>query len=736
MTGINRRTRKLPFLHRNWTAATNHWNAKMGNKASSQSRDAGDKFVGQDDQCQRAVKRRRLENKGLDGFPLFEGYGNTPRALRIEILKIIHKDSPRVKNGILNGLIAPNVRDMTQVKVRCKIMICGHKHGKEVVLHVDSQLCSINIFKNPAGSAPMARFSDIKPFHIPEDKILLERDDDAVFGLANIYTVLIELESAGDPNWPPVDLIPANALNDEDAFYSRGIPPRYWSLNANIPDLLNSRNRKTIKLSLKKSPDNDLLTNFHMDVDVRWYMPVSSQLTGAIKEKDILPSITVFDPFEPIQPPLVNVNLNGINGVNGHHEFQQIVNGELDRLVNGNVNGQLVTEQADDLAEGELTPSRSRRTRQEINYNVKQMWNTAIGKETRKRRRGDDEIFQPDEHTITYNLPPETVQTDRLGCLLCGAENERIAQLRAHYLSHPQYDFTFDHRAKGGCVVTVTPNPDYTGPSFRPTVYQLGLPVKPLDLEKYVDGDSSWITARLGPEDGRDLGQGDPGQKPQQPKTTQKPAPKRIQKKLLVPNIKQPLFEPLSKARLVPGTEIRQNPVVDSWLIQKHRDNIKDFVDVSPAEQEYMMAWDAFILRKHLSTTQYLPRVLLEFVKGRLPWFLAKRHRLVELSKHTSILLLQGAVGEAVVFELTGLLNDAQAQNPVVEPEPEPERQEAPRPNSTGCVACGNAVSVPSMLICANKQCNKRLYHKKCVEDSEEAEPKGQRWTCGTCSQK
>jgi len=511
----------------------------MGNKSSSTQAQSvgaattpgttpganGVKTLDHDEQFQRNPKRRRIDND-YDGFPLFEDHGNATRALRIEVLKIFHQDSTRFKNGIMNGLVAPNVKDIAHVKARCKLTISSRQAGESVVLHVDSQVCDLKIFKNPASSSPMVRFASIKPFHIPEDKIYLERDDDAVFGLAKSYTVLIELESAGDPNWPPLDLV--SSASDDDAFFNRTLPPRQWVLTASIADIFNSRHRKEIHLKVRKQPIQDssyyqdLATNFRIDVDVRWLTPISSQLMMRAHDKDVQQSITVFGPNEPLQPIVngsvhvnasvsVSVATNGthaVNGANGvispnQNPLESPPIPDAEKLVNGLTNG-AQQDLLEDGAEGELTPSRSRRTRQEVNYNVKQMWNTAIGKETRKRRRMEEDNDQVDEHTITYLLPPEQVQTERFGCLICGAENDRLNQLRAHYMSHPQYEFHFDFRPKGGCFVSVTASVSDPAP-LRPRVYQLGLPVKPLDLDRYVEGDFSWVNSRLGPDDGRDV---------------------------------------------------------------------------------------------------------------------------------------------------------------------------------------------------------------------------------------
>ncbi|KAK4239246.1 hypothetical protein C8A03DRAFT_14322 [Achaetomium macrosporum] len=732
MTALNHRNRRLPFLHRNWLKATNHWNSKMGGKVSSLYRNGGDGHADDDHHSERPAKRRRV-NSDYDGFPLFENYGNTQRALRIEVLKISHKDAPRVKNGILNGVVAPNIRDVVQVRARCKLTICGHKGGEPVVLHVDSQVCDIRIFKNPPGSPHMARFSSIRPFHIPEEKIFLERDDDAVFGLADCYSVLVELESAGDAHWPPTDLVP---MSDEDMFYYRGLPPRQWVLTACIADVFSTRNRKSVRLRVKKQPHNpDVATDFLMDMDVRWLTAVSrDRKQREHHAKDILPSISVFSRNEPAAQ-LVNGNHKYTNvvdvvlGTNGHLEPQMNgMIGETETTLNGQTNG-LTADAVEELAEGELTPGRSRRARQDINYNVKQMWNNAVGRETRKRRKLGDEQSPSDEQTITYLLPPEQVHTDKFTCLLCGAENDRLSQLRAHYLSHPQYDLHFELRPRAGYCVTVKPNANSRGSPMRPKVYQLGLPVKPLDLEKYVNGDDSWVTSRLGPENGREIFQERTARAARSKLIT-----RRARKKVLVPKTKQPLFDPLSKVQLQPGVPVPQHPIDDSWLLLKHRDNLQDFIDLNSEEKEYLQEWDAFILRKHISSEQYLPRNFLRFVREKASWIVTKQSRADEFSKHVSILLARRVLPDTAIFEATKLLNDARSRQAAHGADEEP--AQPPRNKATGgcCTACGEPVPAPEMLICADKQCKNRLYHDSCVGDVEETVAKGANWKCKACS--
>ena len=86
-------------------------------------------------------------------------------------------------------------------------------------------------------------------------------------------------------------------------------------------------------------------------------------------------------------------------------------------------------------------------------------------------------------------------------CCICQAPNQTLAQLRVHVLSHPEYNFAFDFKpSRGGCQIVISHRDDGFGSPIRPQVYQLGRPLRALDLEKLIDGDDSWITSRYGPD--------------------------------------------------------------------------------------------------------------------------------------------------------------------------------------------------------------------------------------------
>jgi hypothetical protein len=177
---------------------------------------------------------------------------------------------------------------------------------------------------------------------------------------------------------------------------------------------------------------------------------------------------------------------------------------------------------------------------------------------------------------------------------------------------------------------------------------------------------------------------------------------------VLVPKSKQPLFDPLSKVQLMPGTPVPQHPIDDSWLLLKHRENLEDFIDLNPQEKEYLQEWDAFILRKHISSEHYLPRHFLRFVREKASWIVAKRSRTDEFSKHVAMLLARRILPDTAIFEATQILNDARLRQTEEEP------AQPPKKKASGgcCTICNEPVAVPAMLICANKVCPVSLHHE------------------------
>lgn len=169
-----------------------------------------------------------------------------------------------------------------------------------------------------------------------------------------------------------------------------------------------------------------------------------------------------------------------------------------------------------------------------------------------------------------------------------------------------------------------------------------------------------------------------------------------------MPYTQQPLFDPLSKAKLVPGTEVRRTFPDDAWLIQKHRDIVQDFCDVDASEKEYIKEWDAFIQKKHIVSEAFIGRAVVEFVTEKASWLLESPSRTLEFGKHLTVLIARG-VGEETIKLVQAKLGEARiqklsGQTPAKEPS-----KDLPKRDPKGCAVCGKIVRGPSFLLCMNE---------------------------------
>lgn len=169
-----------------------------------------------------------------------------------------------------------------------------------------------------------------------------------------------------------------------------------------------------------------------------------------------------------------------------------------------------------------------------------------------------------------------------------------------------------------------------------------------------------------------------------------------------MPSTKQPLFDPLSKAILQPGTEIHQPVADDTWLIQKHRDTVQDFFDVDEAEKEYIKEWDAYLIKKQINSDAYLPRAFLAFVKEKATWLVASQARVEEFGKHLSVLVARGSLDEQTINDAIARIAEVRTQKVPKAPPKESSKTTQYR-SSKGCTICGRPVRGPTLLLCDNK---------------------------------
>ncbi|KHN97813.1 Polycomb protein, VEFS-Box [Metarhizium album ARSEF 1941] len=684
------------------------------------------------------AKRRRISSPDsfdLDHLVASPRLSESGSMLRIGLIKLLHKDSKKVKS--LQGNTVP--RDvLLTTKARCKVSMFDMSSHPPQVLYCQSQLCDLITFKNPAGPYPIARVDLPQPFLIPRESILINRPDDGTFDLSDSYHLVIELEAADATRWPPLD---------EQDF---GVPPqslypirgttRHWVMSSRF-DSVFGKLRSPLSLSARHPSDQSSYpTNYLMSVDLRW----RSGLTALRPlEPGSMPCITAIDP---------DVDVLSDNAMG--HPGKCPTNG-----MNGHANGASPHDQDDEFA-GDQTPSRSLRAREKNKiYNLKVLSDQAIGRE--KKQRGRDSNAEANEGRVQYVLPSDQpISLDYHCCITCGAYHESMDQLQLHLqTSHPSYVFELETTSHGPLFRVAA----LREPTLSPRkALQLGRPAKPFSLQTFISGDQNWATSRFGP-DGDEVFKsptktfldrvqsGSPVAKLSKP-PLRRPVKAPSVSKVLVPSIPQPLFHPISKARLKAGQEVPQNTPDNTWLIQKHRESIADFSDVTAAEKEYIWEWDGYILQQNITSAAYFSRAWMNFVEEKASWLAGAQHRMLEFGKHSSVLLARDVLDDEDMQQAFRYINEARTKSTKGQSLPGDtlaadgrakdmaSTKQSPkvsqiRKGANGCTICQLPVIGPRLLLCSNTTCLKRLYHADCTKGDAVMPVTRPGWLCNVCSE-
>ncbi|KAL7823579.1 hypothetical protein V8C26DRAFT_124426 [Trichoderma gracile] len=727
MTVKTRCQRRAPFLHRNWIKGARALkdSAAMGNIVSSPIHKNSHRLDHDDSP---PLKRRRLSSPGsndADRLLASPRASDSRSALKIEVFKIAHKDSKKVRSYQAYGV----PREVTPTKASCRITIYELGSGYTRPLHCQSQVCDLTTFKNPVGPHRVARIALPRPFYIPQESLLINRADDNTFDLADSYRIVVELEATHDESWPPLD---ASDFGIPACSSLSSAPGRAWVLSSQCEQIYGSL-KSPLTLSAGHSAHGpEVHTDYVMDIDLRWESGFR-----ALKhlDKGSKPCINAVDPDSD---PFLDHPINGRNpGINGHHVDESSV--EID-------------DEGLDGPEGAQTPSRALRDRKNAKvYNLKVLSDQAQGRE--RKRRSQSSHGTPSEGRVSYLLPPDQpVCLNYYRCVTCGVHNRSMQQLQFHLqTSHTAYNYVLETTSQGPQFRVTSRCESISSPSKE---YQIRPPVRPFNLETHLNGDLSWVSSRLGPDTVDDVFTSpdknvDEGQSFQSPVATQ---PRLVQRrpgdpkngKVLVPNIKEPLFDPISRARLVPGQEVPKRVLDTTWLIQKHRESTSDFSDVTPAEKEYIWEWDGYILRQSLTSAAYFPRAWLGFVREKAAWLVAAEQRVLEFGKHASLLRVRDMLDDETMQEAFSHINDARmrlqlsSESGNVEPA-EADPKQSPRATeirkgSNGCTICQLPVLGPRLLVCYNKACPRRLYHSDCIQQEAVMPVENKdHWFCNAC---
>lgn len=690
-------------------------------------------------------KRRRVsspDRTSMEHLIASPQNSETRPTLRIELLKIVHRDSKKIRPKHN----AAGVEPYAITHASCRITITDVSDGRRKVLHCESQNCQLITFKSPVGPHRVSRIHLPRAFFVPKDSLLVTRIDDSTRALSDSYRVLVEFESADGANWPPLDTYELGI----DGKSSESPTRRHWSLESQFDEIYGSLKAPVLLRDSFLAHEPTSRTDYEIDADLQW---TSGYQALKRLEAGSKPCITALDPghrdrtatnqinghLDVVDERLVN-GVNGTNGINGTHD-------DHDRL--------LSPEPGDDEMNGEeLTPSRSLRTRGgDKNYNLKALSDQAHGKKRRQRRQqaaaaaglGSGPYFEL-EGRVKYLLPPDQpLCVPGFRCLACGVSHSSLQLLQLHLGTHLDHEFVLQTTSQGPQFHVTARSPSTTSPS---KTFQLGPPTTEFNLDAFLGADQTWLQSRLGSESTKDDFVGDMGGVAPRAAPTPAPAPApgfpvaaslkvpRAGKqtgprsktvpfavKTYIPESNYKFFHPVSKQELKAGDEVPFVPAEKTWFYHKHRESLNESQNLTAAELEYIKEFDGAMQSHDISARAYFPRAWLDFVRTRSSWLIGAKHRMIEFSLHESYLLASKLLLDEHLEEAMGFIEDARKEKKRLElaqPRSGDEQscypgrslQGSPRPtpktppirkSAKGCGICKMPVlSGPELLMCSN----------------------------------
>lgn len=452
--------RRLPFLSRNWNQGVS--SATSG--VRSQPRSRGEGLNGVDANHEdRPLKRPRLardaahdvaERPTRNVFPPSPPYA--PRSLRINVLKLAHKESERrvKKSRTFNNIDVPtHPQDQAfTTRASCKITILDNSplsaHMPPVVCCM-TQDCTIKTFRSPFENGPVARVYLDKPFDIPENNLRVIREDNTR-GLAQNYRLDVELYAGDWGEWPPLEVSIPEEHNTQGT--------RRWVLLACLENLF-ERRRSAPGIFLHQYIRQTLLgTDFVADIDARWSTGLEDRQTAP--DEEMMPSITVAD--GDVIPAV------------RHNYFPSFPEDAL----NGDGPNGSVREMSEEL-DGETTPNRALRARVKTSYNLKQLSDKAHGRKKKKSRPHDDGL-------VAYVFPDNHFALESYQCVACGKTHDSIKELRLHLVNwHPSWKYVL-RTTNGIYQFHVTFNYELDSPP--PEEFQFMKPPNGFDIDELLRG--------------------------------------------------------------------------------------------------------------------------------------------------------------------------------------------------------------------------------------------------------
>jgi hypothetical protein len=670
-----------------------------------------DKSLKSLEKAHRALRQRRGISSCLPSNP-----GQFKEALRIEFT---HIDTSRAEP--INFM-----KHRKSVEVRCKCTVAIFYKVEDSTFDAPDNFevykkikpCTFRI--QCVDGKVTREVLSLEPFYVTAKELEVDRNGNAYLADDYHLQVTIERDSA-EKDWPPFDMFTTDKPGDIAAnptFKSKLV---HWEERNGLSDLrlrivaimwglLNPESQtKHIPLRLGRGKHSEPLP-YVLGVDITWSLPSQPNAGNSTK--------LALRPNSPSRKP------------NGHTAISPSPS-ELHQEDGFN-----------------NSPSRAERRRKDVQYNLKVLSAQAQGKlpkipKPSKLGAFQDYSVDPSSTLVTYTFGDAAdygvkSKTTIFGlkCPFCPCKNSSLDELRLHLrLNHTHFKFEL-----------CSTNPDKPKISIKlikqksssatldQRTFQLGRPQSLFNLQKFLNGDDSWVIARQGPAHSQwpehllDLhlaSSASPSpydsrqSSPNTSNTTEGAMdidyhlknPSRAaneRKRIVVPRLKNNkcTFDNITHRVLEPGEDL---PASDDerdefWVDQKHRDIILDFTDLAIDEKDYLTRWNPFAMKAHLCSAKHLPEMVLQFAKKEESWFLQKPSRIVEFGEHMETFVMRGVITPECYTKALDILRRAERTKREADDDGMAVDEQLPispaRPARSLLCICGEVVMPGARVVC------------------------------------
>ncbi|KAH8175268.1 VEFS-Box of polycomb protein [Sarocladium implicatum] len=637
----------------------------------------------------------------------------------------LHKISRRPRPGRLatSPLFAAGSRQGLAAVCRVTISDDEHPRGKRV-LHCQSQQCALLVSKKSAETYTVTSVDPAPTFSIPRYCLSTVSRMDRKYGLCKRLLIEMDLEPGDGPSWPP--LTPNSDIGEGYVSVLKGVVGISSSCLADLKEL-------PVRLdSHLDIPYKQLETEYVMGVDARWTSDPSS-LLHAVQNLPT-PADTNGSPPQPVSRNVV-----------------------AEHLVN--VDPTTVLDDSEDLVmdlDGEPTPSRSLRARRQVMvYNLKDLSDKARG---RVRKRDAESDSPPLNHPgqVRWLLPTgQDLCLDENRCLNCWVMFKDFHELKTHLNgAHPNVKFDILTHSGGPTIQVSSVSQSHQTP--RRTLSYVRSKAR-FDTQADEDAEQNGVLSGHGEAPGDEAHTPSKRQRRRDSIVASRKSKasthilEQERPRTLVPHIPNtPLYHPVSKQLLTPGEELPRPAADKDWLTQKYREALREFTDITPEEKEYMFRWDRFLQPLNVTTAEHLPAIWLSFAEENASWLVEKEYRMLEFSKHASLLFGRSLIKSSA--EVTRVIDAArrrkqdqalqlEAANGAINGDADlaaednlslSPRLEHIRKGRAGCDICKLPVRGPRQVLCSGERCL-HIYHSTCVKNDARMPITARKWLCNDC---